>query len=50
MLIGDTKRKDTNSYRKTLFSLMKQNISGIAAVQYLRMLREITKDIEFESQ
>lgn len=29
--------------------MMKQNMLGIAAVQYLRMLREIAKDIEFES-
>ena len=50
MLIGDIKRKDYNSYKKILFSLMKQNINGIAAVQYLRMLREVTKDIEFDSQ
>ena len=39
MLIGDTKRKDFNSYKKILFSLMKENITGIAAVQYLRMLK-----------
>lgn len=39
MLIGDTKRKDYNSYKKILFSLMKENITGIAAVQYLRMLK-----------
>ena len=49
MLIGDMKRKDINSYKKILFSMMKQNMLGIAAVQYLRMLREIAKDIEFES-
>jgi len=39
MLIGDTKRKDLNAYKKILFSLTKQNLTGIAAVQYLRMLR-----------
>jgi hypothetical protein len=38
MLVGDMKRKDANSYKKILFSLMKQNMNGIAAVQYLRML------------
>jgi len=47
MLIGDIKRKDYNNYKKILFSLMKSNIMGIAAVQYLRMLREIVKNIEF---
>jgi coatomer subunit gamma len=49
MLVGDTKRKDANSYRKILFSLMKQGLVGIAAVQYLRMLREATKDLECDS-
>jgi hypothetical protein len=39
MLIGDIKQKDTNSYKKILLSLMKQNLTGIAAVQYLRMMR-----------
>jgi hypothetical protein len=38
MLVGDMKRKDANSYKKILFSLMKQNMNGLAAVQYLRML------------
>lgn len=49
MLAGDTKRKDFNSYKKILFSLMKQNIVGLAAVQYLRMLREVAKDLECDS-
>jgi coatomer protein complex subunit gamma len=49
MLIGDTKRKDINSYKKILFSLMKQNIVGIAAVQFLRMLREVSKDLDCDS-
>jgi hypothetical protein len=39
VLSGDTKRKDINSLKKFLFSLMKNNLSGIAAVQLLRMLR-----------
>jgi len=46
MLVGDTKRKDVNAYRKILFSLMKQGLVGIAAVQYLRMLREATVDLD----
>ncbi len=46
MLVGDIKRKDVNAYRKILFSLMKQSIVGIAAVQYLRMLREATHDLD----
>lgn len=50
MLLGDTKKKDPNSYKKTLFSLMKQSMSGIAAVQYLRMLREVAKNLECDSQ
>ncbi len=50
MLLGDTKRKDTNSYKKILFSLMKQNMTGIAAVQYLRMLREVAKNLECDSE
>lgn len=45
MLVGDTKRKDANAYRKILFSLMKQGMVGLAAVQYLRMLREATRDL-----
>ncbi len=49
MLAGDTKRKDFNSYKKILFSLMKQNIVGLAAIQYLRMLREVAKDLECDS-
>lgn len=46
MLVGDIKRKDVNAYRKILFSLMKQGLVGIAAVQYLRMLREATHDLD----
>jgi coatomer protein complex subunit gamma len=49
MLVGDTKRKDVNAYRKILFSLMKQGLVGIAAVQYLRMLREATADLDCAS-
>ena len=49
MLIGDIKRKDTNSYKKILLSLMKQNLTGLAAVQYLRMMRELTKTLEVDS-
>lgn len=49
MLVGDMKRKDTNSYKKILFSLMKQNMNGLAAVQYLRMLSEISKDLECDA-
>ena len=39
VLSGDIKRKDINSLKKFLFSLMKNNLNGIAAVQLLRMLR-----------
>ena len=49
MLIGDTKKRDINSYKKILFSLMKQNLTGLAAVQYLRMMRELTKTLEVDS-
>jgi hypothetical protein len=49
MLIGDTKRKDFNAYKKILFSLTKQGLTGIAAVQYLRMLREITYEMDCDS-
>ena len=49
MLLGDTKRKDINSYKKVLFSLMKQDMSGLAAVQYLRMLAEISKNLDHDS-
>lgn len=49
MLIGDTKRKDFNAYKKILFSLTKQNLIGIAAVQYLRMLREIAYEMDCDS-
>lgn len=49
MLVGDIKRKDANSYKKILFSLMKQSMNGIAAVQYLRMLSEISKDLECDA-
>jgi coatomer protein complex subunit gamma len=49
MLVGDTKKKDVNSYKKILFSLMKQNLTGLAAVQYLRMMRELTKTLEIDS-
>ena len=49
MLLGDTKRKDYNSYKKILFSLMKQNMTGLASVQYLRMLRDISKNLDHDS-
>jgi coatomer subunit gamma len=49
MLIGDIKQKDTNSYKKILLSLMKQNLTGLAAVQYLRMMRELSKTLEVDS-
>jgi hypothetical protein len=43
MLLGDIKKKDVNSFIKILFSLMKRKLTGIAAVQHLRMLREIAQ-------
>jgi len=49
MLIGDTKRKDYNSYKKILFALTKQNLGGLAAVQYLRMLRDVTRDMDCDA-
>ena len=49
MLLGDTKRKDFNSYKKILFSLMNQNMTGLAAVQYLRMLRDISRNLDHDS-
>lgn len=49
MLVGDTKRRDLNAYKKILFSLMKQGMVGLAAVQFLRMLREVAKDLECDS-
>lgn len=49
LLIGDVKKKDINSLRKLLFGLMKQNLTGIAVVQYLRMLRDLIKDLDYDS-
>lgn len=49
MLVGDTKRRDLNAYKKILFSLMKQGMVGLAAVQFLRMLREVSRDLECDS-
>jgi coatomer protein complex subunit gamma len=49
MLLGDTKRKDPNAYRKVVLSLIKQPMSGVAAVQFLRMLREVGRQLECDS-
>lgn len=49
MLVGDTKRRDLNAYKKILFGLMKQGMVGLAAVQFLRMLREVSRDLECDS-
>ena len=45
MLLGDTKRKDPQAYRKTLFGLVRSGFSGLAGVQLLRMLGETSRDI-----
>ena len=37
------------SIRAILFSLMKQKMSGLATVQYLRMLREVARTLEHEA-
>jgi coatomer protein complex subunit gamma len=39
LMIGETKKKDMASLKKTLFSLIKQDLKGVAAVQHLRMMR-----------
>jgi hypothetical protein len=49
LLIGETKKKDMAALKKILFGLMKQDLQGVAAVQHLRMLREIAKDIDYDS-
>lgn len=49
MLLGDTKRKDPNAYKKAVLALTKQPISGIAAVQFLRMIREVGRQLEIDS-
>lgn len=49
MLMGDTKRKDPNAYKKAVLTLARQPMSGVAAVQFLRMLREVGRQLECDS-
>jgi hypothetical protein len=45
MLLGDTKKKDPQAYRKVLFGLVRSGFGGLAGVQLLRMLGEVGKEL-----
>ena len=48
-LLGDIKKKDIKYLRKTLSSMTKDNLSGLAAIQHLRMINLVMVDSDFDS-
>lgn len=49
VLLSDIKKKDSNSFKKYLFGLMKQETTGLATIQLLRTLKDLSKDMEYDS-
>ena len=48
-LIGDIKKKDSKYLKKTLLGMIKEQPSGLAGIQHLRMINSIMGESDFDS-
>lgn len=48
-LLGEIKRRDSNFLKKSLLAFIKSNPTNLAAIQHLRMLNELLRNVDYQS-